>query len=81
MTSKVRLSQACSEAIETRRDMQVGYEEQTMSRRAEDWLTDQEVALLEAIHQLESPPEPVDRRQARKLEAQTVRVLKSRFTA
>jgi hypothetical protein len=51
-----------------------------MRSRAEDWLAEQEVALLEAINQLESPPEPVERRQARKLEAQTVRVLKSRFT-
>jgi hypothetical protein len=60
--------------------MQVGYKEQTMSRRAEDWLTEQEVALLEAINQLESPPEPVDRKQPTRLEAQTVRVLKSRRT-
>jgi hypothetical protein len=51
-----------------------------MSRRAEYWLAEQEVALLEAIHQLESPPEPVDRRQPTRLEAQTVRVLKSRLT-
>jgi hypothetical protein len=60
--------------------MQVSFWEETMSRRAEDWLTEQEVALLEAIYQLESPPEPVDRRQPTRLEAQTVRVLKSRFT-
>jgi hypothetical protein len=50
-----------------------------MSRRAEDWLAEQEVALLEAIYQLESPPESVDRRQPTR-EAQTVRVLKSRRT-
>ena len=50
-----------------------------MRSRAEDWLAEQEVALLEALYQLESPPEPVDRRQPT-LEAQTVRVLKSRFT-
>jgi len=50
-----------------------------MSRRAEQWLAEQEVALLEAIYQEKSPPEPVDPRQPR-LEAQTVRVLKSRFT-
>jgi hypothetical protein len=60
--------------------MQVGSKEQTMSRRAEDWLAEQEVALLEALYQRESPPEPVDRRQPTRLEAQTVRVLKSRFT-
>ena len=59
---------------------QVGYKEQIMSRRAGDWLAEQEVALLEARYQLESPPEPVDRRQQTRLEAQTVRVLKSRFT-
>jgi hypothetical protein len=51
-----------------------------MTRRAEHWLSEQEVALLEAIYQLESPPEPVDRRQPTRLEAQTARVLKSRFT-
>jgi hypothetical protein len=50
-----------------------------MSRRAEHWVAEQEVALLEAIYQLESPPEPVNRRQATRLEAQTVRVLKSRL--
>jgi hypothetical protein len=50
-----------------------------MSRRAEHWLAEQEVAQLEAIFQLESPPEPVDRQQPTTLEAQTVRVLKSRF--
>ena len=52
-----------------------------MSRRVEHWLAEQEVALLEAIYQLESPPEPVDRRQPTRLEAQTVRVLKSRLTS
>ena len=51
-----------------------------MSRRSEHWLAEQEVAQLEAIYQLESPPEPVDRRQPMRLEAQTVRVLKSRCT-
>jgi hypothetical protein len=51
-----------------------------MSRRAEHWLAEQEVFLLEAIYQLESPPEPVDRRQPLTLEAQTVRVLKPRST-
>jgi hypothetical protein len=50
-----------------------------MSRRAERWLAGQEVALLEAIYQLDSPPEPLDWRQPTRLEAQTVRVLKSRF--
>jgi hypothetical protein len=50
-----------------------------MSRRAEHWLAEQEVELLEAIYQRESP-EPVDRRQPTRVEARTVRVLKSRFT-
>jgi hypothetical protein len=51
-----------------------------MSRRAEHWLTEQEVVLLEAIYQLESPPDPADRRQPPTLEAQTVRVLPPRCT-
>jgi len=50
-----------------------------MSSRAEHWLAEQEVALLETIYQRESPPERVDRRQPTKLEARTVRVLKSRL--
>ena len=64
---------------ETSAEHAIGYKEQTMSRRAEHWLAEQEVALLEAIYQLESPPEFVDRRQRTRLEAQTVRVLKSRL--
>lgn len=51
-----------------------------MSRRAEHWLAEQEVALLEATYQLESPPETVERRQPTRLEEQTVRVLRSRLT-
>jgi hypothetical protein len=51
-----------------------------MSRRAEHWLAEQEVALLEAIYRLESPCERLDRELPTTLEAQTVRVLKSRFT-
>ena len=51
-----------------------------MSRRAEHWLAEQEAALLEAIYQLESPPKSVDRRQPTTLEAQAVRVSKSRVT-
>ena len=50
-----------------------------MSSRAEHWLAEQEVALLDAIYELESPPEAVDRRHRTRLEAQTVRVLKSRL--
>jgi len=63
-----------------RSDMQVGYKEQTMRTRAEDWLAEQEVALLEALYHLDSPPESVDQQQQTRLEPQTVRVLKSRFT-
>jgi hypothetical protein len=50
-----------------------------MSHRAEHWLAEQEVVLLEAIYQLESPPEPLDRQPPR-LEEQAVRVLKPRST-
>ena len=49
-----------------------------MSHRAEHWLAEQEVALLEAICELESPPESEDPRRPIRLEAQTVRVVKSR---
>ena len=60
--------------------MHVRCKEQTMSRRAEHWLAEQEVALLDAIYQLESPPEAVVRQQPTRPEGQTVRVLKSRVT-
>lgn len=50
-----------------------------MRSGAKDWLAEQEVALLEALYHLESPPESVDRRPPT-TEAQTVRVLKSRLT-
>ena len=72
-----------TQTITTRGDLNgrdVEKKEQTMSRRAEHWLAEQEVALLEATYQLESPAEPVDRRQPTRLEAQTVRALKSRLT-
>ena len=49
-----------------------------MSRRAEHWLAEQEVALLEARYELESPPEREDPRPPIRLEAQTVPVVKSR---
>jgi hypothetical protein len=49
-----------------------------MSRRAEQWLAEQEVALLEAMYQLQSACEREDRRQPIRLEPQMVRVLKSR---
>ena len=81
MTSRVRSSQAClaaTDSAEVMPRMQVGCKEQTMSRRAEHWLAEQEVALLEALYELDSP-QPVDRRQPTSLKAQTVRVSKSRF--
>jgi hypothetical protein len=59
--------------------VEVGCKEGIMSRRAEHWLAEQEVALLGAIYQLESPPESVDRRQPTRLDAQPIRVLKSRL--
>jgi hypothetical protein len=46
--------------------------EEIMSRRAEHWLAEQEVALLEAIYELESPPEPEHRQQPMRLEEQKV---------
>jgi hypothetical protein len=51
-----------------------------MKRRAEHWLAEQEVALLEAIYELESPPEPIDGRRPARLQARTVRVAKPRAT-
>jgi hypothetical protein len=50
-----------------------------MSRRAEQWIAEQEVALLEAIYQLESPPEREDPRQPIRLEVESIRVVKSRL--
>jgi len=50
-----------------------------MSRRAEQWIAEQEIALLEAIYQLESLSEREDPRQPIRLEVQTVRVVKSRL--
>jgi hypothetical protein len=49
-----------------------------MSRRAEQWLAEQEVALLEVMYQLEPPPEPEDRRPTIRLDTQKVRVVKLR---
>jgi hypothetical protein len=39
-----------------------------MSRRAERWLVEQEVALLEAMYQVQSPREPEDRRRPIRLD-------------
>jgi hypothetical protein len=58
---------------------EVRCKETTMSRRAEHWVAEQEVALLEAIYQLESPSEPEDRQQPIRLEAQRVRAPKPRL--
>jgi hypothetical protein len=49
-----------------------------MSRRAERWVAEQEVAVLEAMYERRSPPEHEDRQQPIRLEPETVRVLKSR---
>jgi hypothetical protein len=49
-----------------------------MSRRAEHWLAEQEVAQLEATYELESPPEREDPWQPIRLEMQTVRSVWSR---
>lgn len=49
-----------------------------MSRSAEQWIAEQEIAVLEAIYQLESLSEREDPRQPIRLEMQTVRVVKSR---
>jgi hypothetical protein len=58
--------------------VKVGCKEGTMSRRAQDWLAEQEVALLEAIYELQSPPESEDRGQPIRLETQKVRAVRSR---
>ena len=50
-----------------------------MSRRAERWVAEQEVAVLEAMYERQSPPEREDRQQPIRLEPQTIRVLKSRL--
>jgi hypothetical protein len=49
-----------------------------MSGKAERWLVEQEIARLEAMYQLESPPEePEDWREVIRLEAQKVRPSRS----
>jgi hypothetical protein len=58
--------------------LEVDCKEETMSHRAERWLAEQEVALLEAIYELESPTEPEDRQQPIRLETQKVRAAKLR---
>jgi hypothetical protein len=49
-----------------------------VSHEAGHWLAEQEVALLETIYQLQSPPERDERRQPTLLEAQKARASKSR---
>ena len=49
-----------------------------MSDIAERWVTEQEIALLERIHTLESPPEAVDEREVIRIEARKVRVWRPR---
>ena len=50
-----------------------------MSRRAEQWIAAQEIALLEAIYQLDSRSEPEEPHQPIRLKVQSVRVVKSRL--
>ena len=44
-----------------------------MSRRAERWVAEQEIAVLEAMYERQSPPEPQDRHPPIRLEPQTVK--------
>jgi hypothetical protein len=50
-----------------------------MTRRSERWLAEQEAAVLEAVYELQSPPEPEDWRQWIMLEPDAVRALSSRL--
>jgi hypothetical protein len=45
-----------------------------MNDKAERWLAEQEIALLEEIYALESPPAPEDPREVIRVEARKVRV-------
>jgi hypothetical protein len=45
-----------------------------MSNKAERWLAEQEVALLERIFELESPPDAGDERDVMRVEALKVRL-------
>jgi hypothetical protein len=47
-----------------------------MNDKAERWLTEQEIALLERIYTLESPPECEDMRETIRVEAHKARVSK-----
>jgi hypothetical protein len=47
-----------------------------MNDKAERWLAEQEIALLERIYALESPPEREDTREMIRVEAHKVRVSK-----
>ena len=49
-----------------------------MSDKAERWVAEQEIALLERIYALESPPEAVDEREAIRVEARKVRLWRPR---
>ena len=50
-----------------------------MTRRSERWLAEQEVAVLEATYELQSPPEPEEWRRWIVLEPDAVRALSSRL--
>ena len=52
-----------------------------MSDKAERWLSEQEIELLERIYALESPPGPEDPREVIRVEARKVRVYKGATNA
>ena len=56
--------------------VEFGCKEGIMSRRAEQWVAEQEVEVLEAMYKRQSPPETEDRQRSIRPEPQTVRVLK-----
>ena len=47
-----------------------------MSIKAERWIAEQEIALLERIYALESPPESEDTQEVIRVEARRVRLYK-----
>jgi hypothetical protein len=50
--------------------------EEVMSSRAERWVAEQEVALLETMYAIDSPVEPEDERELIRVEARKVRLYK-----
>ena len=49
-----------------------------MSDKAERWVAEQEIAFLERIYALESPPEAIDEREVIRVEARKVRLWRPR---